>query len=428
MFFVFVLCLSTILAFASAASFLRLQFGEKRPLQIPDGSEVSVDPKGIVKIQRDSMGEKWMILGIGSGTADIRIKSADKVGTLQILRATVESQAEVKGRRPIKRGYFPSELCSHPGIHCRADLGLITGTSSSYEWRMHARNTCRQSKSCQVEVNLTSDESQRMLRVYREKIGAGYDVHLTSGGEISVGILCSEASKTLLREHIDFLTSGAVDRGEIGLVCRRPTISQRFLIKFQLNAISNSTASEFGLNDPKSPNNRLGLIAEPPRSAVSILNDLKTSNRSKSLGEPSLIVDLGQKATLNSGSEIISGTEIDRQTGESKPHYKNLGLEIEAEILDQHEGIVRTRLLARMKSQALRNENRFSTQEISTEVSLKLGAEQILGTSQMSGDHHLSSNSNILAKIPIIGPLLEYQSKDQAVSTVVISAIVEVID
>jgi hypothetical protein len=407
------------------APVIHINVGERLPVDIPPGSEVSLKPKGIIRIQRDRVSQKWMMEGTRAGNASITIKSANEDLDLKILNISVAQPSEVRGRRPIKRGHFPSELCSHPGINCRADLGMISGISSSYEWRMHARNSCRQSKSCQVEVELTSEESQRMLQVFRDKIGNAYDVDLTTGGEISVGIPCTKDSKTLTREHIDFLTSGAVERGEIGLECKRPSTDQRFLVKFKLTAISNSDATDFGLIDPRNSKNRLGVMNQSPTTALNFLSDIRTSNRSESLGEPALIVDLGQKAKLTSGSEIVSGTEIDRQTGESKPHYKNLGLEVEAEISDVREDVVRARLVGRMKSQSLRSENKFSIQEINTEVSLKLGKEQVLGSSQISGEHRLSTNSSILGRIPIIGPLLEYRSDDQALSTVVISILVE---
>jgi hypothetical protein len=273
-----------------------------------------------------------------------------------------------------------------------------------------------------LNVRLSSNGAAKMMEHYRAMIGSQYDVHATSTGELSIGIDCQNDSRSFIREHLDFLTDGAIERGDVGLECRRPSGNGRYWVKVQIRAMAASLAEELGLAPSLS---HIGTQMVSDASVLQRLKDLSQTGVSWNLGEPRLVVELGAKARLLNGTEVVTGNEFDRQTGESKPHFKTVGLELEARVLDENQGFVRVALLTKMKTGSRQNSSKLSSNELETQVSLPLATESIIGISELVGEQDAAAGSKILSGIPIIGPLFTIKKEEFNQTVVVVSLEIE---
>jgi hypothetical protein len=385
---------------------------------IDSNTPIRVSDQSIIKAKVQD-GNRLQIRAVRAGIAELSYKKRadDQNHKIQIV---VRNKRELRSFPPNKRGAFPTTLCQEPGVICVPERGLITGTTSSFEWRNHARKLCKQSGICQVNVELSPDGRQRQLTDLRKRLGSKYRVNVSADGLPLVLIDCPHQEKTWTKEHMDFLLSGAVSSGDVGVECSPAFRFGHFVVKARVTAIDTQALSQIGFEQETNILKTLGVI----RSAddwIEKLHDLQQNNLATVLGEPMLELDGGVVGKISSGSEIAyRRSDKDSQT-DSVLEWHQLGLSMEVSVTAQDGDyvVLSYKVTLKIPSEAT-GHPKNNTSNVEGEVKLKLDELHVIATSQIQSDRNDHSSSLIIAKVPIIGPLLSWRGSGSSTATVVV--------
>jgi len=405
---------------ADAATTHVLTEGEEWTISTIDtNSPVRISDQSIIKAKAQS-DHRLTIRAVRSGVAEITLKKHSETQS-QKIQIVVRSKNQNLAAPPNRRGIFPSTLCQESGVTCIPERGLITGFTSSHEWRNHARRLCKQSGTCQVNVELTADGAQRQADEIQRKLGAKHRVTLSNDGLPMVLVDCPQQEKTWTKEHVDFLLSGAISSGDVGLECSPAFRFGHFIVKSRITSVDTQALSQMGLDTEKNILQTISTL----RNGIDKLLDLQRRNLASVLGEPSIELDSGVVGKIGSGSEIAYQRTSADSKSETNWDWHQLGLNMEVAVTarDGDFVVLSYKITLKIPSDAS-GAPKNNTSNVEGEVRLKMNELRVLATSQIHSDRSNQSSSAFAGKIPIIGPLLTQRGSGSSTATVVVAFMV----
>ena len=183
---------------------------------------------------------------------------------------------------------------------------MVKGESSSWRWYRQARESCRHNQPCLFEVTLSEQASRELKENFQALLVPWFRMESVKGG-VGVALAdCPGDNKDELTALANHLTQGAVERGELMVLCAGKFLARSFYLKAKIFVLSSTEAERFGLDLGET------LSTSSPDVLGKIFAFLKT-NKARVVAEPFLKLYSGVEGSLSSGSELRVEAETVRK-------------------------------------------------------------------------------------------------------------------
>ena len=374
-----------------------MRAGEQEILPFFTTNSLHVSRRGIVEVQYLN-DNRWRVTALRKGI--VMIMEKDNAGEIK-RSVLVHVASSDEPKRAHDQGLFAREelnafFCGEKGVICDEGRKLLKGESSSWHWYRQARETCRRNAPCVFAVTLSEQASRQLKDSFQALLSPWFRMESVKNG-VGVALAdCPDDNKDELTALANHLTEGAVDRGELMVLCAGKFLARGFFLKAKVFVLSSDEAERFGLDLGET------LSASSPAVLEKIFAFLK-HNKARLIAEPFLKLYSGVEGTLSSGSEL----RIEAETVRKKEYWKKIGLAMTVkgfitgkDTLRVHYKIVLSNLHPSGDDRIIQNSSASSL------VDLAFAHPEIIGGMEAQSTHHGEQGIPYLRAVPIIGPLL----------------------
>jgi hypothetical protein len=415
-------------AIAATPERLQLTTGELRELQFPEGADLRVSRRGVVDLYHAGHG-LWQITALQAGfvVIDARIgegaSASDDTAARYLVTVTKRAVKGRAGASTRAADALPDWLCTPKGILCDRAAASIGGRTSSYSWYRSALHFCDDGGRCRIDAELTPDSRRAWAAELQRALGSDYLVRSDGNGPLHVATTCGKDGRQRRRDTAAALGGGDAASGAFVVICREDAAAEHYKLSARVFLVESSAAEQLGFDGEST----LVFAADPVQgrastaaSMLSRLRALAAERRAEIVGEPVVRLVANEPARLLTGGEFqVVEYETSRDDA-PRASWKKHGLELAVTAKPIGEDRVRLGYELSLSARTSSSAAALAVNSVASSVDLPLGTSVIVSALDMKATGRSSSETPVLAHLPLIGPLFSLSGDERSASRLLV--------
>jgi hypothetical protein len=391
-----------------------MSVGDTREFTFPVSANLRLSTKGVLELF--SVGDgSWQITGLKQGFVIVNWseEGSDKAVDGRLF---IEVRRKLGGRlgTPEKGANSQQRWCGKSGLTCSVAGDEVGGVTSDFWHWLMARGHCRAETGCRFAAMLEEPGRAALEGWFRSKVGAAYELTLSEDSSPQILATCSE--EVVLGDHeqlLDYLLHGMIEESLLLVRCRRATELKLYRMKIRVLLVEKNAARELGVAPQLGGISPLRLPVSDSKFSAR-LRSLEHQHRAKTIGEPTLLMTLGQEATVQNGGEFKVTYQTNDKDQPERQGWKRTGLDLSAVLLEHSGNTLSFKYQLTLKNLTGGGSAVLSSNAMGSVVNLKLNESVVVGNSDLSFDLEGFESDFSFGSIPILGPLFRTSRHESA--------------